>query len=102
VWETEDTLRTAIQVRGKNGLAGVWGAADGPKARQLLMLRPGERLLLTKEARYNWSVLARCVRSASQNAYLTLVAPARSSRSRAICKHAEAMRARLKARVPDT
>jgi hypothetical protein len=72
VWETEDTFRAAVQVLGQDGLAGVWGAAEQPKWRQLLTVRPDNGLLLTREERYDRAALARCVRLATQNAYSTL------------------------------
>jgi len=72
VWETEDAFRAAVQVHGQNGLAGVWGAAEQPKCRQLLTLQPDNGFLLTKEERYDRAALARCVRLATQNAYSTL------------------------------
>ena len=72
VWETEDAFRVAVQVHGQNVLAGVWGAAEQPKWRQLLTLQPDNGFLLTKEKQYDRTALARCVRLATQNAYLTL------------------------------
>jgi hypothetical protein len=72
VWETEDAFRAAVQVDGQNSLAGVWGAAEQPKCRQLLTLQPDNGFLLTKEERYDRAALARCVRLATQNAHLTL------------------------------
>lgn len=72
VWETEDAFRAAVQVHGRNGLAGVWGAAEQPKWRQLLTLQPDNGFLLTKEQQYDRAALARCVRLATQNAYLAL------------------------------
>ncbi|MGB6896541.1 MAG: hypothetical protein WBF37_11470 [Dehalococcoidia bacterium] len=72
VWETEDAFRAAVQVQGRNGLAGLWGAAEQPKCRQLLTLQPDNGFLLTKEERYDRAALARCVRLATQNAHLTL------------------------------
>ena len=72
VWETEDAFRAAVQVNGQNSLAGVWGAAEQPKCRQLLTLQPDNGFLLTKEERYDRAALARCVRLATQNAHLTL------------------------------
>jgi hypothetical protein len=69
VWETEDTFRAAVQV---HGLAGVWGAAEQPKWRQVLKAQPDNGFLLTREERYDRAALARCVRLATQNAYLTL------------------------------
>jgi hypothetical protein len=72
VWETEDAFRAAVQVNGQNSLAGVWGAAEQPKCRQLLTLQPDNGFLLTKEERYDRAALARCVRLATQNARLTL------------------------------
>jgi len=74
VWETEDAFRAAVQVQGRNRIAGVWGAAEQPKWRQLLTLKPDNGLLLTKEEQYDRAALARCVRLATQNAYLTLQA----------------------------
>jgi len=38
VWETEDAFRAAVQAQAHNGSAGVWGAAEQPKWRQLLIL----------------------------------------------------------------
>lgn len=75
VWETEDAFRVAVQVRGRNGMARVWGAAEQPKWRQLLTLQPDNGFLLTKEGQYDRAALARCVRLATQNAYLTLRSP---------------------------
>jgi len=72
VWETEDAFRAAVQVNGQNSVAGVWGAAEQPKCRQLLTLQPDNGFLLTKEERYDRAALARCVRLATQNAHLTL------------------------------
>jgi len=72
VWETEDTFRAAVQVLGQDGLASVWGAAEQPKWRQALTLQPENGFLLTREERYDRAALARCVRLATQNAYLTL------------------------------
>jgi hypothetical protein len=72
VWETEDAFRAAVQVNGQNSVAGVWGAAEQPKCRQLLTLQPDDGFLLTKEEQYDRAALARCVRLATQNAYLTL------------------------------
>jgi hypothetical protein len=72
VWETEDAFRAAVQVNGQNSVAGVWGAAEQPKWRQLLTLQPNNGFLLTKEERYDRAALARCVRLATQNAHLTL------------------------------
>lgn len=72
VWETEDAFRVAVQVNGQNSLAGVWGAAEQPKCRQLLTLQPDNGFLLMKEERYDRAALARCVRLATQNAHLTL------------------------------
>jgi len=72
VWETEEAFRAAVQVQGRNGLAGVWGAAERPKWRQLLTLQPDNGFLLSKEEQYDRTALARCVRLATQNAYLTL------------------------------
>lgn len=72
VWETEDAFRAAVQVHGQNGLAGVWGAAEQPKWRQLLTLQPDNGFLLTKEEQYDRTALARCIRLATQNAYITL------------------------------
>ena len=48
------------------------GAAEQPKCRQLLTLQPDNGFLLTKEEQYDRAALARCVRLATQNAYLTL------------------------------
>jgi hypothetical protein len=70
VWETEDAFRAAVQIHGEDGLA--WGAAEQPKRRQVLALRPGDGFLLTREERYDRAALARCVRLATRNAYLTL------------------------------
>jgi hypothetical protein len=72
VWETEDTFRAAVQVNGQDGLAGVWGAAEQPKCREVLTLQPGNGFLLIKEEQYDRAALARCVRLATQNAYRTL------------------------------
>ena len=72
VWETKDAFRAAVQVNGQNSVAGVWGAAEQPKCRQLLTLQPDNGFLLTKEERYDRAALARCVRLATQNAHLTL------------------------------
>ena len=72
VWETEDTFRAAVQVLGQDGLASVWGAAEQPKWRQVLKVQPDNGFLLTREERYDRAALARCVRLATQNAYLTL------------------------------
>jgi hypothetical protein len=72
VWETEDAFRAAVQVNGQNSVAGVWGAAEQPKCRQLLTLQPGNGFLLIKQEQYDRAALARCVRLATQNAYLTL------------------------------
>ena len=72
VWETEDTFRAAVQVLGQDGLAGVWGAAEQSKWRQVLKVQPESGFLLTREERYDRAALARCVRLATQNAYLTL------------------------------
>jgi len=72
VWETEGAFRAAVQVQGRNGLAGVWGAAEQPKQRQLLTLQPDNGFLLIKQEQYDRAALARCVRLATQNAYLTL------------------------------
>jgi hypothetical protein len=72
VWETEDTFRAAVQVLGQDGLASVWGAAERPKWREVLTLRPENGFLLSREERYDRTALARCVRLATQNAYLTL------------------------------
>jgi len=72
VWETEGAFRAAVQVNGQNGLAGVWGAAEQPKWRQLLTLQPDNGFLLTKEEQYDRTALARCVRLATHNAYLAL------------------------------
>jgi hypothetical protein len=72
VWETEDAFRAAVQVLGQDGLASVWGAAEQPKWRQVLKAQPENGLLLTREERYDRAALARCVRLATQNAYLTL------------------------------
>jgi len=72
VWETEDTFRAAVQVLSQDGLAGVWGAAEQPKWREVLKVQPDSGFLLTREERYDRAALARCVRLATQNAYLTL------------------------------
>jgi len=72
VWETEDAFRAAVQVHSQNGLAGVWGAAEQPKWRQLLALESGNGFLLIKEEQYDRAALARCVRLATHNGYLTL------------------------------
>ena len=72
VWETEDTFRAAVQVHGQDGLASVWGAAEQPKWRQVLKAQPDNGFLLSREERYDRAALARCVRLATQNAYLTL------------------------------
>ena len=72
VWETEDAFRAAVQVHGRNGLAGVWGAAEQPKCRQVLTIHADEGFLLAKEERHDRAALARCVRLATQNAHLTL------------------------------
>ena len=72
VWETEDTFRAAVQVHGQDGLASVWGAAEQPKWREVLKAQPDNGFLLTREERYDRAALARCVRLATQNAYLTL------------------------------
>jgi hypothetical protein len=72
VWETEDAFRAAVQLQGRNGLAGVWGAAEQPKCRQSLTLQPDNGFLLTEEQQYDRAALARCVRLATRNAYLTL------------------------------
>ena len=72
VWETEDTFRAAVQVLGRDGLVGVWGAAEQPKWREVLKAQPDNGFLLTREERYDRAALARCVRLATQNAYLTL------------------------------
>jgi hypothetical protein len=72
LWETEDAFRAAVQVHGQNGLGTVWGAAEQSKWRQLLTLRRDNGFLLTKEEQYDHAALARCVRLATQNAYLTL------------------------------
>jgi hypothetical protein len=72
VWETEDTFRAAVQVLDQDGLAGVWGAAEQPKWREVLKAQPDNGFLLTREERYDRAALARCVRLATQNAYLTL------------------------------
>jgi len=61
-----------VQVQGRNGLADVWGAAEQPKRHQLLTLQADNGFLLTKEEQYDRAALARCVRLATQNAYLTL------------------------------
>jgi hypothetical protein len=72
VWETEDAFRAAVQVQGRNGLAGVWGAAEQPKCRRLLTVQPENGFLLTEEKQYDRAALARCVRLATRNAHLTL------------------------------
>ena len=72
VWETEDAFRAAVQVNGQNSLAGVWGAAEQPKWRQLLTLQPDNGFLLSEEKQCDRAALARCVRLATQNAYFTL------------------------------
>lgn len=72
VWETEDAFRAAAQVQGHDGLAGVWGAAEQPKRRQVLTLQPDSGFLLTKEQQCDRAALARCVRLATRNAHLTL------------------------------
>jgi len=72
VWETEDTFRAAVQVLDQDGLAGVWGAAEQPKWREVLKVQPDNGFLLTREERYDRAALSRCVRLATQNAYLTL------------------------------
>ena len=72
VWETEDAFRAAVQVHGRNGLAGVWGAAEQPKWRQLLTLQPDNGFLLSEEKQCDRAALARCVRLATQNAYFAL------------------------------
>ena len=72
VWETEDAFRAAVQVEGHNGLATVWGAAEQPKWHQLLTLQPHNGFLLTEEKQCDRAALARCVRLATHNAYLTL------------------------------
>ena len=43
-----------------------------PKCRQVLRLQPDDGFLITREERYDRAALARCVRLATQNAYLTL------------------------------
>jgi len=72
VWETEEAFRAAVQVHGQNGLAGVWGAAEQPKCRQVLTIHADEGFILAKEERHDRAALARCVRLATQNAYSTL------------------------------
>jgi hypothetical protein len=72
VWETEEAFRAAVQVNGQNNVAGVWGAAEQPKCRELLTLQPDDGFLLTREEQYDRTALARCVRLATQNAHLTL------------------------------
>ena len=72
VWETEEAFRVAVQIQGRNGLAGVWGAAEQPKWRQLLTLQPDNGFLLIKQEHHDRAALARCVRLATQNAYFTL------------------------------
>jgi hypothetical protein len=72
VWETEDAFRAAVQVHGQDGLASVWGAAEQPKWREVLKVQPDNGFLLTREERYDRAALARCVRLATRNAYLTL------------------------------
>jgi hypothetical protein len=72
VWETEGAFRAAVQIQGRDGLASVWGAAEQPKWRQVLTLQRDNGLLLTREEQYDRAALARCVRLATQNAYLTL------------------------------
>ena len=72
VWETEEAFRVAVQIQGRNGLATVWGAAEQPKWRQLLTLQPDNGFLLIKQEHHDRAALARCVRLATQNAYLTL------------------------------
>jgi len=72
VWETEDAFRAAVQVNGQNSVTGVWGAAEQPKWRQLLTLQPDNGFLLIKQEHHDRAALARCVRLATQNAYLTL------------------------------
>ena len=47
-------------------------APEQPKWRQLLTVQPENGFLLTCEERYDRPALARCVRLATQNAYLTL------------------------------
>jgi hypothetical protein len=72
VWETEDAFRVAVQVNGQNSAAGVWGAAEQPKCRQLLTLQPDNGFLLIKQEHHDRAALARCVRLATQNAYFSL------------------------------
>jgi hypothetical protein len=72
VWETEDAFRAAVQVHGQDGLARVWSAAQQPKRRQLLTLQPDNGFLRIKQEQHDRAALARCVRLATQNAYLTL------------------------------
>jgi len=45
---------------------------EQPRWRQFLTLRPDNGFLLTKEEQYDRAALARYVRLATQNAYLTL------------------------------
>jgi len=72
IWETQDSFRAAVQVQGRNSSPSVWGAAEQPKCRQLLTIRADRGFILTKEERYDPAALARCVRLATLNAYLTL------------------------------
>jgi len=54
------------------GPADVRQSYEQPRWRQFLTLRPDNGFLLTKEEQYDRAALARCVRLATQNAYLTL------------------------------
>lgn len=72
IWETQDCFRVAVQVQGRNGSVSVWGPAEQPKCRQDLTIHADNGFILTKEGRYDRTALARCVRVATQNAYLTL------------------------------
>jgi hypothetical protein len=58
-----------------NGSPSVRGAAEQPKWRQPLTLQPYNGFLLIKQEHHDRAALARCVRLATQNAYLTLRSP---------------------------
>jgi hypothetical protein len=47
-------------------------APERPKCREVLKVRPDDAFLLIRGERYDRTALARCVRLATQNAYLTL------------------------------
>ena len=71
-WVIQAAIRAAVQVQGHDGLASVWGAAEQPKWHMLLTLQPHNGFLLTEEKQCDRAALARCVRLATHNAYLTL------------------------------